>query len=221
MPRRTYRRRYRPRRKTTMRRSARAGRNRSMITLPFQRNHHFFKRTCTYGSWYPVSGPLTLTFKLSDLPGYTDFQNLYDEYKIYGVKVRLIPHYNQLDAAPAIAAGYDGMTNIVTVIDQNDDTPLATFNEALEFQTSKIHQYTTSLKRYFVPGVQLWPAGVTGFTQTAGVTRQWLTMPDVNSGFTPDVKHYSFKAIYDSNSGTVSEQYQVYTTFYFACRTVK
>lgn len=98
------------------------------------------------------AGGVTLgayTFKLSDLPNYTEFTSLYDQYKINKVQVTFIPKINgaMLNAGAQLPV-------IHSMIDSSDATPPATLAEMMENEDVKSTRGNQLHKRYFTPKCQ-------------------------------------------------------------------
>lgn len=72
------------------------------------------------GSITPGYSPVKLTVQLNEVPNYTDFTSLFDQYKITHAQFKFIPHFNvgQVPLGPQNTQ----VARICTVIDQDDDT---------------------------------------------------------------------------------------------------
>lgn len=135
-------------------------------------------------------------FKLSDLPNYTDFTNLYDQYRIVGIKVQVVNNmpanatvWNSTLGTPA--SYFPG--TVVTCIDLDDgNTP--TVNEVLEHESALVHGNGRKYSREFIPAIaqSAYQGAFTGYTSRQN---QWI---DSNS---PGVEHYGFK-LGVKNAGT-------------------
>lgn len=93
-----YRRKYVPRRKRVVRKNYRRRTNIRRKASPIYR----FKRFVALDSFSVTSSDYIKTqyFTLDQVPGYTDFTNLYKQYKITGVKLTIIPNETQsIDAS--------------------------------------------------------------------------------------------------------------------------
>jgi len=93
-----YRRKYVPRRKRVVRRNYRRRKNIRRKASPTYR----FKRFAALGSYTITTTDFIYTqgFQLDQVPGYTDFTNLYKQYKITGVKLTVVPNETQsIDAS--------------------------------------------------------------------------------------------------------------------------
>lgn len=101
---------------------------------------YMFKRwTSVFGVIQADSVTPTLqafNFSLNDLPNYTEFTNLYDQYKINCVKIMFTPQMtvnNSLSTANNPAAN----VRFFSAIDYNDSTAPASIDELREYHTCK------------------------------------------------------------------------------------
>lgn len=73
-----------------------------MATNPMRAGVHYFKETCLLQAWSCPAGSTQYgcqTYKLNDIFNNGQFKNLFDLYKITGVKLRVVPRYNQASVA--------------------------------------------------------------------------------------------------------------------------
>lgn len=108
---------------------------------------YYFKRFCKYSDInVPNISPAlgALIFRLDLLPNYTEFTNLYDQYKILGVAVTFLPKQTQ-SVSIGNVNNADASARIFTAIDYNDVNPPATVDELREYQNAK---YTSALRRH-------------------------------------------------------------------------
>lgn len=190
------------------------------LALPTRRQVHFFKRT--YHQSYTIStetGSFTplLTadaggynvFKATDLPSYTDFSSLYDQFKICGIKRKYVFNSNSQDfgGAPAIP-------RLLTVNDFTDSTVLSDEDEGLEFGSCKISRLDKVRSRYFKPAINIEDANQ-GNLQV--VRNRWI---ETATGTGMDQAYHGLKEalLYDS-AGTAAGILHIYTTMYIACKT--
>lgn len=229
--RRTYRRRpYRPRvsRKRTYRRKFSRFGKRKMNT-----NVYYFKRRSTT-VWDWVNGSqvtqlnqatagintaYNLSFRLVDVPGYTDFTNVYDQYRIRAVKVNLIPIGNI--SSSNTAGGITGPAGNYAVrcysaFDPNYDgvgVIGATATVQLqEYQNCKWTPYNRIHKRYIKPKIVIQP-GTGGATTTVNMAgkQPWIQC----SGDGPSLIHYGLPVAIDATGfpeGSI--MYKVECTYY-------
>ena len=85
-------------RKNAIRNIARMGK---LLNSRFQ--VYNFTRKCEYDQVYPTFGNAVdrvFTFALADLPNYTEFTTLFDQYRINAVKLTFIPRLSSADSNP-------------------------------------------------------------------------------------------------------------------------
>jgi hypothetical protein len=185
------------------------------------RNIHYFKRTFLQevnitNAGFVGGGTLgsSIETQLNNLPNHEDFTDLYDSYKICGVKKRFMFNRNTSDAGPT-AAGYE-IPQLITVNDYNDKTDLSNQNKALEYASFKTSRLDRPITRYYKPAIAI--DILNDASSTAGMITKgrWISTAVV------DVEHYGLKWAVDTindatgqNVGTL----RVYTTVYLACKT--
>jgi len=130
-----------------------------------------------------------LSFKLSDLPNYSEYTALYDEYRIKAVKVMFIPNFNvsAVDETSGTTNSYTGVPALYTWIDTDDNTAPTAITAGQQFQTFKCHGLMNTMRqRTLIPEVStaLYSGSFTSYGQ---LKNQWI---DNNS---PSVVHYGLK----------------------------
>lgn len=193
---------------------------------------HFFKRTfrvtdlkADYNAGTGLTTPISagIAISLDQLPGFTEFTSLYDQYMIKGVSMNFQPLLTEgISSVVSGSTNVWGFPKLNTVIDFDDVTPPPTENVMLQYGSLKQTPAFKEHKRYYVPKVRM--AGLdTGGAVTANVVkgRQWIDV--VN----PSVPHYGLKAFHPGPiaSGapltSSSIAYSVYATVYIACKNVR
>lgn len=197
-----------------------------------------FKRTWTTASGIsagqaaPYLG--TFSFQLSDLPTFTDFTGLYQQYKITGVKMKFFQPYQNGAAVMVNQLGGTSLTQPMirmhSVFDPNDNA--TTGIPALQqYQTYKIQELTSPsigkdgcLKFFYRPKEAVATAN-TGLSLTgygAPGKGMWL---DTDY---PNVPYYGFKwafdPVYADGSGvqfTSPVTVPIALTYYIKCKGVK
>lgn len=192
-----------------------------------------FKRTCecypyhyTNGSWVKQSsneitnysgalpsGTGIFKFALQDLPGYTDFTNLYENFRITGVKLRFLPTIGtESDAANANTTV---MEPLALCIDRGANDAIGanpSFSSLLENQDVMIRSSYKPFSIYIAYPKAHTPAD--GVTQTV-LTSPWLDT-EVNGQV---VDHHGLK--FDFQAASILERsvwFRVYATYYLKCR---
>lgn len=202
-------------------RSARRKFGRRQMIMKKGRIIHFFKRSFKQEISITNSGFQAITsdgtnyndFKLNQLPNYSDFTNLYDTYKICGIRQKFV--FNRNNADVSVTSPITELPMLVTVNDFNDDGALANENEALEYSTFKQARLDRPIKRYFRPTEQTVAGGT---TSTDYMKSKWTSTE------APERIHRGLKVAVDtinSASGTTIGTLCIYTTYYVACRTPK
>lgn len=158
-------------------------------------------------------------FALSNVPNYTEFTNLYDQYKINAVKVTLIPRGNtaEITASSGASTVFQGQSvGVFSVIDYDDTAALANINEACQYQNMKMTRATQQHSRYLKPRFNLLSitnqgTGATGASQN---TRGWLDCDYIN------VPHYGVKWALQQNVN-YNLTYDVKIDYYLAFKNVR
>ena len=185
---------------------------------------HYFKRSCLLDNISVTDSVMHVgkMFRLQDVPSYADFTNLFDQYKICGIKLRFVFNKNSSDAGVNAAPLNQFLPNIYTVIDYDDGTALSggNANTYLEYSNCHVNRLDRPFKRYFRPHIAEGAYGGVAFTRYANKKSCWL---DTDS---TDVEHYGAKYFIDGGmmggSGTVIiGKLQVFATFYIACKNVR
>lgn len=152
-------------------------------------------------------------FKLDDLPGYSDFTNLYENFRITGVRLRFLPYIGTESSAPASTSSL--MSPLALCIDRGANDALGVnpnFSQLLENQDVKIRSSYKPFSLY-VP----YPKA---HTPADGVTQTVLTSPWLDSEVNGQVvDHHGVKFCFQENTSTDrSVSYRVYATYYIKCR---
>ena len=172
---------------------------------------HAFVRTSNRGlitSGTAADFNTAYSFQLNDLPGYTEFTGLFDQYCIAKVEIRFIPI--QTVANPTASESL-----LYTVIDY-DDTTLITAVDCQQYGDCKITRVTDEQKRTFTPHVAAAFYGGSLFNAYGNMAAQWV---DCTS---PAVPHYGIKAVISAdNSSLVSNSFWVICRYFIKLRNVR
>lgn len=202
----------RPRRKTGLRRSM-------VMTKTPRYNSYFFKRKLLKGTIQLSNLAETFgsyVFKLSDLPNYTEFTNLFDRYRILKVGVIFIPNWTSNDSNPITTINTIN-PSIYTAIDYTEDgTPLA-LTELYEDSHCKITRGSKIHKRYFSPAVLASSFETVTTTAYTPKWKQWITTDD------PATPHYALKWAMDKIATGSGQNFyvKVFMTYYIQCKDLK
>lgn len=128
--------------------------------------------------------PFSLTFRLDQLRNYTEFTNLFDQYKINAVKI-VIRSFANIDNAlgfpmPYIEYWTDPDSNVPPTVDQS--------REVMGVRTKYFNATTNSCTMYIKPKVAISVVDAGGLAGGKS-GRGWLDSAQ------PDVLHYSIKGI--------------------------
>jgi len=145
------------------------------------------------------------SFQLSDLDAYTEFTNLFDQYRIHMIRMRFRPRFN----FAAVVSTTDIMPRLYTVIDYNDANPITGVAQLRQYQTLKETNFDADHVRCFKPKVAV-AAYSAAFTSYMSVTGGWI---DTGS---PAVQHYGLKGLVEAgHAGQVNLQVWSIETEYF------
>lgn len=182
-----------------------------------------FKRTCQCLSYdatatQRVSNEITdhtnlasgfYKFALNDVGGYTDFTNLFEKYKITGVKLKFIPTLG----TNALAGGSNALRPIAIAVDRSVMSTTPTFVSLMEDADTKVR---SGMKPFSV-----WISKPTAYTTIDGsspaamLTNSWLDTANAT------VHHFGVKYAFDGSQGTVTTAYKVFATLYIKCKGVQ
>lgn len=191
---------------------------------------HFFKRTAllhidmnpavlgTTAFWTNsgVSGAgATSVFTLNDLPQNQEFSNLFDLYKICGVKMKFV--FDKNDALSATGAG-SSLPTLYFIRDQDDGTVPANINEMIQYESCKMKRLDKPCTFYVKPKISQMVYETAVTTAYATPKRNpWLDCAN------NDVAHYGCKWAIDFNTafGTSIGRLAIFMTYYIACKDVR
>lgn len=222
---RTFRRKTYGRRKTQYRVGGRYSGPVGMPRPPFARlrsGAHNFKRSRIDDISFPWISPpginyaKSLVFSLNQIPGFGEFQALFDRYKLNAVKCEWF-----LPVTMTYSGGGSATPRIHTVIDYDDNTDLPNISAACEYESYKLLTFgpNTRCSRYFKPRLarQIYNSALsTAYEVTRPV---WLDLTD------DQVPHFGLKCYVERGLDpvltTVTPPMTFKTTYYFQCRDVR
>lgn len=133
-----------------------------------------FKKHVNLG---PISSSISVantygafTFRLQDIPNYTEMQAVFDAFRINAVRLTFIPHSN----ISQTNMNYD--TRIVTAVDFNSATVPTSANQLRDYESCKVSPNNVLHTVYLKPKVN--PLGTTG--NLAG-PQSWLSTTSSSS----------------------------------------
>lgn len=194
-----------------------------------RRQVHKFKRQAFLGTYTAsnTSSGLSVvpiqkafSFQLTDLPNYTEFTNLFDQYKINGVALRIIPKTSvQIQGGTSGTTAALGYGEVVTVIDYDTASAPGSKNELLEYGSVKVTKSNRVHTRFLRPKLlnTIWRNSLS--SGYAAVPSQFI-----DEAYT-DIPHYGIRWWADAPASTgvadSSMSYDVYATYYITCKNVK
>jgi len=178
-----------------------------------------FKRTVRYndGGMVPVDffynnttsdAFFSFAFKLDDVPGYTEFLDLYDQYCIPKVELLFIPVSNT-----NISTGTNAqVSHLATVIDYDDDVVPANMTVMQQYENFRIHTPNKAVKISFRPApARLVYDGLTP-SYSMGTHADWLDILD------PSTPHFSLKVGITAGSAAYISQWSVWVKYHLEFR---
>lgn len=174
---------------------------------------HYFTRTQYLPNYYQLiaGGAGTgagLNFQLANLPNYTEFTGLYDQYMIKGIKISLIPKHTET------GLGTTTQANMWSVIDMDDSTGPANLEVLLQYANVKRTRMNQVHTRYLKPAVSS-EVYATGIASTYAPKKNvWLDATNAN------VEHYGVKLWFDAR-GTQPVTFDVQVKYYLAMKSIR
>lgn len=187
---------------------------------------HYYKRKVALDSVVhltagaPVLG--TYTFQLSDLPGATDFSNLYDAYKLKGVKMYFIPVSNVVTNVTGGTGGYPSTlysNRLFTAIDYNDASAPTSVDSIREYQNSKWSPYNRIHKRWIRPKIISTDGTTTSNTQFPVGAQPWLPTSSASPYY--GALKFGMDPIDGVVASTADILYRVEATYYLSFKNPK
>lgn len=186
---------------------------RGLRTAP-RPNTYDFKRQIFYENLFIVpSAGLGYSFQqsFSQLPGYTDFTNLYDQYMIKKIVVKLIPKISQNPLnVGGITSGNADLAQVHSVIDYDDASTPASVQPLVEYQSYKMTRGSQIHTRVIVPKIEL----NADSSVAAPKAYQWLDC-DASA-----LNHRGIKVWFSGPSSSSTLYYDMLVKVYFSCRNV-
>lgn len=160
------------------------------------------------------------SFKLSDIPGFSEINSLFDQYRLNCVVIRFIYRgSNQSMIESAVNSGI-GLPIMWYVKDDDDDNAPSNINELREYASCKMHCFTSERR---VCAIKIKPRVLNEVYKSALTTaygtgkRSWIDLAD--SGTTP---HYGLKVAIEVPTEGVNnyaiQRFDVETKYYFQTR---
>lgn len=183
-------------------------------SLWFPHVHHFTRHvnlgTITLSTVAITTGGFS--FQLSDLPDYADFQDLFDLYRIDYVEVTMYP--SATEVLPTTSLPFVPV-RIITVIDLNSSNSFASFNQARDFESSKVHLMTKTSTRAIKPRYISVCENDASASVFGGSGTGWLNTS------VPNVPHYGYRYAIEQASTSYTMTVNCEAKFYLSMKAVK
>lgn len=168
-----------------------------------------FKRSFNPGSTLVTSDGVNPTllgfnFSMNDMPGYTELTTLFDFYKLTGVKVRVMPYYQDNSISNGTLNNVRNAP-IFYAIDRSDGSAPTTVDELLEYQDHKI---SSAWK-----GFSIWIPSPKFADATSAARGGWVATSN------PSLNWYGLK-ISIPPTGAANQWYTTWT-YYVSCKDPK
>lgn len=181
-----------------------------------------FKRSCELSNLEVLAGSSAAfknyIFSLDQLPNSSEYTNLFDRYRICGVKVTFYPPYNISYVAATSTAS--PVMEFYSVVDYDSNASITSLDQMNQYDTLKRSYFNRPHVRYLKPRPNM--KGL--FNQQGGTTtgtavlsnKVWIDQADHT------VDYYGlYVAVASSQSSIVDHHYiRCTATFYFQCRNV-
>lgn len=172
---------------------------------------HYVKRTANGGT-FTVSN-LAFTgvgqqFSLNQVPAFSEFTALYDQYKINAIKVIFLPPFTGRMTILSIDSPQTS-ARFMSAVDYNDNTGPANMDEIRQYESCKMTQIHEKHERY-IPSPK--------FINSSGQNvNDWI------STSSPSTAHFGIKFGADptNQTNTLSFQYNIEVVFYLAFKNIK
>lgn len=150
-----------------------------------------------------------LVFTLDQVPGYTEFTNLYDFYKLNAVKLTFYPQMTQNISLGSVNNA-NASARFFSVIDLNDATAPTSSNDLREYSTCRMTPILRRHSRFLKPRIQ-----DADKVYTPG--RPWLYTSS------PSIKHFGLKIFVEpmGSTSTTDMEYKCEAKFYLSFKSVK
>lgn len=161
-----------------------------------------------------------LYFKLEDVPGYSEFVNMYRAYKICAVKVTFIPISNvTVYGSVSVETFTTNYHRLVTVFDYMNSSTPTSLSELREYHNCKVTGNNRLHKRFIYPKVQLAidQDAQGGSALTYGELKQkpWLVTSSSTS------EYLGIKYGFEQSSSSSDPRYRIECKYYLAFKQPK
>lgn len=199
--------------KRTYRRKKYSRRGRTATSKRFG-TKYLFKRTVLLSPLSANGGSNSisaLNFKLSDLPSYTDFTNMFQKYKISAVKIMLYPKYIDTTGTDVVQN-----TRVFIATVRDADSSITTLDAIRSQQDCKVHFSTKRVIQHYVKS----PAFPQVINQSMDGSSNLTTRPA--TGYLdrehPDIQHYGVYMGFEGSDAVQIQYYRREAVFYLSMR---
>jgi len=153
-------------------------------------------------------------FQLYQLPNYSDFTNLFNEFKINKISVQFIPRVTSHGITDVESTDPAVVALLATYVDKNDLTSPASMNEIYENQNCKVTRGSQMHTRTFVPHVRLEGPDATSASYAITNKNCWINVDN------KEVYWLGLKYWYQATKAATEDSivFDVIKTFYISCR---
>ena len=159
----------------------------------------------------------SLGFQLSNLPGYTDFTQLFDEFKVVKLEYIFMPRYSSAEyGAGTTLSGIsiEQCGDVVTAIDQDGAYGNGSMNGILQYGNAKFHAPGKMFSVSFMPAAftSLQTNPTLGTTSNVGkLMNKWVALSSGTSGGSVDYYGLNFCINATAANNVAAVAYDVYT----------
>lgn len=155
---------------------------------------------------------LAYTFTLNDTDNVSNFQALFDQYRIDAIRLEIVPLQNALQVPTQSTTSFSSLYN---VLDYDNASALSGIGAAREYDNLIELAPGESCERVFSPRIAV-AAYAGAFTSFANQGPQWI---DCSS---PSVAHYGLKLLIPAAIAgqTLLQSWQIFAQYYISFRSV-
>lgn len=194
--------------------------NMAMRPFAFKRQQYWAFQTpntvTTSGFW------VNYYFSLQQMPDYTEVTNLFDEYKISAMRIRLVPRSTEVGTDQALAGSFPKTTVAVcydnkSALTNYNSPPSGAYNQAT-FNNFLEQGRVRTANRGSIRDVVIYQPYMTMYDSSR---QQWIRSHWLSTSITSQ-NHQCCNVFFMSpNFGTWFDSYDVYVTWYIQARNVK
>lgn len=157
-----------------------------------------------------------MTFKLSDLPNYSEYTALYDQFRIDKVIVTFEPVYTDWSGSKSTADTQNFyLPSIYTCLDYDDaNSPLAV-DDILQYSTEKHGRFIGIHKRILTPSILVQNYETDVSTAYTPAFRRWVSSTD------PTTRHFGLKYWIDTPGSTMVVTFRLFVKYFLSMKGFK